>query len=175
MTAAASRIPIPRDRDARSASDGPQERAFRALVRAIGLMDRVMQPHFARFGISASQWAALRALHRARAEGHDGLRMTDLSERLLIRPPSVSGVLDRLERHGLVTRAAAQDDLRAKCVRLTARGERMVQKVLSVHGEQIDRLLGGLNTSDCSELGRLVDQLSGHLEALLRNPECAGG
>src|SRR5690242_17939380 len=74
------------------------ERAFRDLVRTIGLLERVMQPQFARFGISGSQWAALRALHRAEQEGHEGLRITDLSDRLLIRPPSVTGVIDRLER-----------------------------------------------------------------------------
>ncbi|HSU67918.1 MAG TPA: MarR family transcriptional regulator [Tepidisphaeraceae bacterium] len=149
-------------------SDRPQEQAFRGLVRTLGLLERVMQPHFARFGISASQWGVLRSLHRAEAEGLQGLRITDLSERLLIRPPSVTGVLDRLERDGLVTRDAATDDLRAKCVRLTVRGHRLVQQVLRVHGEQIDRVLAGLKPHDCGELGRLTAQLCIHLEGLLQ-------
>ena len=102
--------------------DGPQERSFRALIRAMGLLDRVMQPYFTKFGLSGAKWGTLRALHRAQQEGHQGLRMTELSERLLVRPPSVTGVIDRLERSGWVTRDAAPDDLRAKQVRLTPEG-----------------------------------------------------
>ena len=36
-------------------NEPPQERALRELVRTIGLLERVMHPHFARFGISSSQ------------------------------------------------------------------------------------------------------------------------
>jgi len=153
--------------DRRAVRERPQESAFRALVRTIGLLDRVMQPHFARFGISASQWAALRLLHRAGTDGHAGLRITELSDRLLIRPPSVTGVVDRLERGGFVVRDAATDDLRAKQVRLTAKGRRLVEHVLEVHPAQIDTVLSGLGAGDQSELRRLLDQLSGHLERLL--------
>ena len=63
-----------------------------------------MQPYFARFGISGAQWGVLRQLHLAEQEGLAGLRQTDLSERLLVRPPSVTGVVDRLERVGYVQR-----------------------------------------------------------------------
>ena len=67
------------------------EEAFRALVRTYGLMRRVMEPFFVQYGISGSQWGILRALHRAAGEGKVSLRATDLGNRLLIRPPSVSG------------------------------------------------------------------------------------
>src|SRR5262245_15454240 len=89
------------------ALQSPAERALRELVHAFGLLDRVMQPYFAKFGISGSHWGVLRNLHRAEQEGLPGLRLTDLSERLLIRPPSVTGVVDRLERAGLVNRGGS--------------------------------------------------------------------
>src|SRR5437763_15024677 len=94
--------------------DPASETAVRALVRAFGLLERAMQPYFARFGISGSQWGVLRTLHRAEREGEAGLRLTDLSDRLQIRPPSVTGVVDRLERIGLVVRDASPSDLRAE-------------------------------------------------------------
>jgi DNA-binding MarR family transcriptional regulator len=153
--------------------DRPQERAFRSLVRTFGLVERVMQPYFARFGISGSQWGVLRALERAATEGQAGLRITDLSERLLIRPPSVTGVVDRLERAGLVVRDTAANDLRVKRVRLTARGRRIVEQVRAVHGGQVDALLGGLSTAEQSEFQRLLERLSGHLEKLLHEPPVA--
>src|SRR5438876_8536905 len=109
----------------------------RQLVRTFGLLEKVMRPYFARFGISGSQWGVLRTLHRAELEGLTGLRLTDLSDRLLIRPPSVTGIVDRLERVGLVLRDGSPEDLRAKLVRLTDKGRQLVGQVLAVHGEQI--------------------------------------
>ena len=96
------------------------EKAFRQLIRTIGLLERAMQPCFARFGITGGQWGVLRNLHRAEAEGRSDLRLTDLSERLLIRPPSVTGVVDRLERAQLVARTDSATDLRVKQVALDA-------------------------------------------------------
>lgn len=170
---AASPIPVPKNGRRAHNGDRPQERAFRTLVRTFGLMERVMQPYFARFGISGSQWGVLRTLERAEAEGQEGVRVTDLSERLLIRPPSVTGVVDRLERAGLVVRDTASNDLRVKRVRLTARGRRVVEQVRAVHSGQVDALLGGLSAAEQSEFQRLLERLSGHLEKLLEQPPVA--
>src|SRR3954451_6689474 len=103
-----------------TAPDPVSIRAFREFVRSFGLVERVMQTHFARFGISGAQWGVLRHLHRAEQDGEGALRMTDLGDRLLIRPPSVTGVVDRLERAGLVGRKDSPDDQRSKRVVLTA-------------------------------------------------------
>src|SRR3982750_4910037 len=77
------------------------EPAFRALIRTFGLIRRVMEPYFGKFGISGSQWGVLRALNCAAKDGGESLRLSDLSEKLLIQPPSVTGVVDRLERLSL--------------------------------------------------------------------------
>src|SRR4051812_23656610 len=92
------------------------EGAWRELLRVFGLVERIMQPYFARHGISGSQWGVLRTLHRAELEGLPSLRLTDLAERLLIRSPSISGVVDRMERLGLVRREESPTDQRAKYV-----------------------------------------------------------
>jgi DNA-binding MarR family transcriptional regulator len=145
----------------------PAEGAFRQLLRTIGLLERVMQPHFARFGITGSQWGVLRSLHRAEAEGHAALRLTDLSERLLIRPPSVTGVVDRLERAGLVSRGDSPIDLRAKQVALTPRGRQLVERLVTVHADRIEAVMGALTAAEQAELLRLLGRLEGHLESLL--------
>src|SRR5438876_6901850 len=95
---------------AKSPADSPTsltDNPLREFIRVQGLMERVMQHYFGRFGISGSQWGLMRTLHRAEQDGQAGLRLTDLSDRLLIRPPSVTGAVDRLERAGLVVRDQA--------------------------------------------------------------------
>jgi DNA-binding MarR family transcriptional regulator len=146
----------------------PTENPLREFVRVVGLLERVMQPYFAGFGISGSQWGLLRTLYRAEQDGHpSGLRLTDLSDRLLIRPPSVSGAVDRLERAGLVVRGNAVADHRAKQVALTPKGRRLVERVLAVHEKQIATVLGGLRAAEQAEFHRLLNRLGQHLEGLL--------
>jgi DNA-binding MarR family transcriptional regulator len=151
----------------RPAMSRPAEGAFRELLRVQGLLERVMQPYFAQFGISGSQWGVLRNLHRAEEQGLAGLRLTDLSDRLLIRPPSVTGVVDRLERAGLVVRDGSPFDMRAKQVALTAKGRELVERILAVHGRQIDTVLGVLDAAEQTELHRLLSRLVQHLEGVL--------
>jgi DNA-binding MarR family transcriptional regulator len=143
------------------------ETAFKEFLRVFGLMERIMQAHFARFGISGSQWGVLRVLDRARKAAQPGLRITDLSDQLLIRPPSVTGAIDRLERAGLVERHSTPLDQRVKQVSLTSKGSELVDRALEAHQRQISTVLGGLNTKEQAELGRLLSQLGHHLLGLL--------
>jgi DNA-binding MarR family transcriptional regulator len=142
------------------------QETFRALLRACGLIGRVMQPFFARFGISLSQWGTLAALHAAEREGLAGLRLTDLSGRLLIRPPSITGVVDRLQRQGLVAREASARDLRVRQVRLTPAGRSLVEQVLEQHDARIVQVLGGLSRDEQHQMYNLLERLSVHLESM---------
>ncbi len=126
-----------------------------------------MQPHFARFGISASQWGVLRSLHRAEQDGCPRLRLSELSDRLLIRPPSVTGLVDRLERARLVARDDSPTDLRARPVSLTRSGRRLVQRVLAVHSEQVEAVMAGLTAEQQEQLQGLLVQWRQYLEGLL--------
>jgi len=142
------------------------ELAFRAFVRATGLFRNRMDPYFARFGISGAQWGVLRQLHRAEAEGIRGLGLTDLGRRLLVRPPSVTSVVDRLERERLVARSVADGDQRAKKVSLTPAGRQLVRRVLEYHPSQMRTILAGLTQSEQRTLNSLMGKLSEHLESL---------
>jgi DNA-binding MarR family transcriptional regulator len=142
------------------------ERSFRQLIRNYGLVERIMQPYFARYGISGAQWGVLRNLHRAEQEGQSGLRLTDLSRRMLIRPPSVTGIADRLEKVGLIVRRASETDGRAKQVALTHKGRQLVERVLIVHPTQIARVMSGLSPEEQEQLDALLVRMGEHLAVL---------
>jgi len=150
----------------RSAS--PSELAVREFVRAWGLFHEAMRPHFARFGISGAQWGVLRTLQRAEDARLPPLRLTDIGERLLVRPPSVTGVVDRLERSGLVRRRPDPVDSRAKQVVLTAAGRALVRRVLRRHPAQLRTILGAFTTAEAREFQRLIQRMADHLEELGR-------
>lgn len=140
--------------------------SYRALLQVMGLLDRVMQPYFGRFGISRSQWACLRVLYRAEQEGLQGLRPVDLGRRLLIRPPSVTGLIERLQRLDYVESNSSAVDLRGKEVRLSDQGRRLVERILPGHRNQISRVMGGLDTDGRRQLHVLLQRLAEHLESM---------
>jgi DNA-binding MarR family transcriptional regulator len=142
----------------------PSEAAFRSFLRVYGLMKRAMEPYFATFGISGSQWAVLRTLHRAKAEGLPGLRVGDIGDRILIRPPSVTGVVDRLERMGLAAREISSTDSRAKQVSLTRAGCELIDRILEYHGAKMGDILGGLSPNEQTQLQSLLERICSHLE-----------
>jgi DNA-binding MarR family transcriptional regulator len=143
-----------------------RETAFRAMIRAYGLARRVMDPYFARYGISGSQWGVLRVLHRADAEQEPELLLSELGKRLLVRPPSVTGTVDRLERLGLVVRTASPTDLRSKTVSLTPAGRQLIERVREGHQARLRMILSGLSDEEQGQLQQLLEKLSVHMKDL---------
>lgn len=156
--------PVPRVRA--PASPTTAEGAFRAFIRAYGLLKRFMDPYFSLHGVSSSQWGVLRTLVRAENEGLAGLRLTDLGERLLVRPPSVTGVVDRLLRLGLVTRTTSSLDLRTKQVSLTDAGRRLVEGARPGHIKRINAILTVLSEKEQEQLRASLEKVGDHLETL---------
>jgi len=145
-------------------TEKPAEAGFRALLRISGLLDRVMQPYFGRFGISRSQWGVFRILQRAEQGGSRGVRLADLGERLLVRPPSVTGLVTRLEHLGYVVRNSSSHDLRGREVRLTEAGRDLINRVLLNHANQIAAVMGALNAQEQRQLLTMLERLGSHLE-----------
>ncbi len=149
------------------------EETLRAFLRTYGMVRRVMDAYFVQFGISGSQWGILRALDRAAKEGLRELRVTDLGQRLIIRPPSVTGTIDRLERMGLVSRRVWSQDMRVRQVSLTAAGRRLIQQVLAGLPAKADSVLGKLSQPERQTFYELLERLMAHLAPMTKNEEPA--
>jgi DNA-binding MarR family transcriptional regulator len=148
------------------ASPAVTEAVLHSLLRIWGLLRQVQEPYFAQFGISASQWGILRVLQRAADKGENRLRLTEMSRRLLVQPPSVTGVVDRLERQGLVKRLTSARDLRVRKLSLTPKGRALMARVLAGHEQRTRRLFAALPARDQANLLSLLQQLEGHLNLL---------
>src|SRR5271170_539745 len=78
------------------------------------IVDRVLKP----LGVTRSQWWVLAFLSRA-----DGMSQVALAEELDLGKVALGGLIDRLEKTGLVSRRPDDDDRRVKRVFLTKRAE----------------------------------------------------
>lgn len=142
------------------------EGVFRSLLSTWGLLRQVQEPYFARFGITASHWAILRVLHRAEGQGESGLPLKELGQRLLIQPPSVTAVVDRLERMALVKRNHSKEDLRVYRASLTPQGRALVEQVLVGHADRIKALFAVHEPEELETLLGLLKRLEAHLKSM---------
>lgn len=85
--------------------------------------------------------------------------MNELATLLELDKSSVTGLVDRAQGRGLVTRVAASHDGRAVHVRLTAAGRSLVAAVAAGFGLEVTRTLALLPASDAAALSRLVSRL----------------
>jgi len=96
-----------------------------------------------RVGLSAS---AAFLLNRVRREGPT--RLTTLAAREGVSQPSMTQLIQRLERQDLLTRSADPDDGRASLVGLTEDGNALMQDRQKIRRDRLDGLLDTLSADD---------------------------
>ncbi|WP_336857289.1 MarR family winged helix-turn-helix transcriptional regulator [Sinomonas albida] len=94
-----------------------------------------------------------------------GLRLNELNNHVLLAQSSLSRLVDRLERKGLVTRRAAPEDGRGTLIALTEAGLETQRRIGRGHVREIARLFGtALDGGELAELTRLTAKLRQHVE-----------
>jgi len=88
-------------------------------------------------GLTAQHYQALLAVC---ATPGGRVTINDLAQQLLIRHNSAVGLVDRLSDQGLVTREPSPEDGRKVYLRLTAKGDRILEKLAEVHREELQRI-----------------------------------
>ena len=95
----------------------------------------------------------------------DGLKMGELSKRMMVTGGNVTGITDQLVAEGLVVREDNPADRRAYIVKLTPEGRRSFKKMADAHREWIVELFGGMNDSQRTDLHELLAVLKQQLTA----------
>ena len=132
---------------------------FQTLSLAAGI-DRDCAALLAPHGLSEGRFVLLFLLDAA----PDGLAPNMLAERAGVTRATVTGLLDGLEREGLVARHAEASDRRALRIRLTRKGQQIAQQVFAQHSHWIAGLYGGLSASERQQLATLLDKVAANLE-----------
>ena len=97
----------------------------------------------------------------------DGLKGVELCRRASLEASTMTGLLDRMERDGLVSRSADPDDRRAQRIHLTDQGRRVRKTVEAVVTRTIDEVTAGVPVEE-------LEQLKGTLRQLLSNTHRLG-
>jgi MarR family transcriptional regulator for hemolysin len=89
----------------------------------------------------------------------------DIDKSLRIEGPTMTRMLDTLEKDGLVERLADPADRRTKQLRLTVEGETVLAEIFAIADELRDRLLKDLPADEIDELNALLVTLTERLDA----------
>jgi DNA-binding MarR family transcriptional regulator len=115
-----------------------------------------------RFAITLPRFDLLAQLERH----PQGLRMGELTRRLMVTGGNVTGLVNELVAEGLVRRLPIEGDRRAQAVRLTPRGKKVFDAMALDHERWLVDMLAGLSVTDRRRLFALLGTLKTQLAAL---------
>ena len=113
--------------------------------------DRVLQG----FGLSQAQFDVLMLLRYQTADG--SADQTSLGKMLVVNRSNVTGLVDRMERDRLVTRAGDPTDRRINRVRMTPTGARLLERAEQAYAARTREVVGTLTPANLATLCRLLE------------------
>jgi DNA-binding MarR family transcriptional regulator len=96
---------------------------------------------------------------------HDSCTQRELADYLTVSPPSVAMSIKRMQRAGLVEKAADESDMRYNRIKITERGQQISEKCREEF-ERIDRrMFEGFSEQEIKQLYSFLNRMSNNLEA----------
>ena len=115
------------------------------------------------FAVNMSQLKAMTAFSEDSL-----LSMGELCKMANIKMPSMTEVVDRFEKEGILERIRDNEDRRVVKVKMTAKGKKMHKEVLKRRANELTKMFGVLTTEDRT---KLVDSLKNVSEILIKVTE----
>ena len=137
-------------------------------MRAMHAHRQLMARKMSARGIPPAQMFCLREV------AHDpGITQRDLAEKLNVSRPTLTVMLHKMAKSGLIERRADETDQRYTRIYLAADGASVHEQMHGVVGEVIAEMVGPLSEPDRAELARLLQSLGDNMTAALDAPEVA--
>ena len=133
------------------------------VVRAAGRLHGLLGGHFARFGLNEIRYEVMQIVEGA---SQDGCSQAELADRLDQSESSVSTLVDRMRKDGLLYRLRSKTDRRMRSLMLTEKGRELFTSARACHDERLAELLRAVDPVHVSMLNMLLKLLVGELEKI---------
>jgi len=133
-----------------------EQEAYLSLLRTADTLEARVEAKLKEFGLTGTQYNALRIL---RGAGSEGLPCTGIAERMITRDPDITRLLNRLQKHGLALRARGRSDRRVIYGKITAAGLKLLREIddpLEKFGKEILKHVSHEKLQQLIELLELV-------------------
>ena len=95
------------------------------------------------------------------------LSLTELSEKIRAQNSTVTGIIDRMEREGLVVRERSQEDRRVVHIRLTPKGAELAREIPVEPMEILRQALLSLSANEARDLLKIATKLAKRVRVLV--------
>lgn len=140
--------------------------AIMCFMRTGADVSECFERFLVKHGLSHGRFAILMYLNR---EPDVAVNQTHLAEAYGVTKATVTGLIDGLERDGMVERLADPADRRASLVRLTASCRKFLDEFLPEHFRGVSELMAGLDARDRADLTRLAGKIRDGIVRLTSN------
>jgi DNA-binding MarR family transcriptional regulator len=156
------------DMEARAHSEHPDAlRLWLRLLTCTQLVEKRVRTQLReRFDTTLPRFDLMAQLERA----PEGLKMNELSRRMMVTGGNVTGITDQLAAEGLVDRVDVAGDRRAYRVRLTAKGRKLFHEMAHQHESWIVDSFAGLTDKDVATLHKLLGKVKDHARSRAQAP-----
>ena len=151
------------DMEAQSHSSHPEAlRLWLRLLTCTQLVEKQVRHHLReQFDTTLPRFDLMAQLQR----NPDGLKMNELSRRMMVTGGNVTGITDQLVAEELVERLEVDGDRRAYCVRLTAQGCKTFDDMARQHEDWIVSAFEVLTAKEVDALYKLLGKVKEHHHA----------
>lgn len=152
------------DLEARAHAEHPEElRLWLRLLTCTQLVERELRTRLRdEFETTLPRFDLMAQLERVPS----GLRMSELSRRMMVTGGNVTGITDQLEAEGLVERVPVEGDRRAFSVRLTPTGRKQFKAMAERHESWIVDAFAGLSSTEIQALHQLLGKVKHHFQEI---------
>jgi len=105
-------------------------------------------------GLTQPQFEVLAQIH-----GEEGIPLTRIGENLLVTGGNITGIVDRLEKTGLVKRKRDKEDRRIIRAFFTAKGKKVYQQATPAYDRFLKKAFGELSAAEHGRLQKSLDNL----------------
>ncbi len=97
------------------------------------------------------------------------LSLSELSERIRAQNSTVTGIIDRMEREGLVTRERSREDRRVVYIKLTPKGRKLAEEIPVEPMVVFKGALESLSAQEMKDLMRILTKLAKRVRTIVKN------
>jgi MarR family transcriptional regulator, 2-MHQ and catechol-resistance regulon repressor len=129
-------------------------RTIRLLAECFQAFELRSGRHVRKLGVTPAQFDIIATLGRT-----EGMSFTDLAEKTLITKGTLSGVIDRMQARGLVSRTPVAGDGRKVLVSLTREGERLFEIIFPEHIDYLQKRFAGFSNDDLEKFDQQLKRV----------------
>ncbi len=132
---------------------------IRRFVETFEKLARAERRKQSLFGLKQSEARVLLCIEQLSYENKQIVTVSEISKKMLVTSPTVTELIKSLSNNGYIERSVDSQDKRVSDIKLTAKGEKIVQKLITYFTSLFSGLIEKIGVEQSETLLDLLDEV----------------